>query len=171
MAISIILALMSLVFGVAPKVTPGRADALVALVVSAGACDWAGSPVPLVAVLMVRAPRLGVAAAATTVTGGAVAVGGMVGAVTVAGTGCAVIAADVVGAVTAVSVGGMTEVVTVVCAATGQSLTLVAVVAGVSTVVTGVTVVAVFSSVSASVVSPILYGTSVSLLNAEHRIW
>ena len=172
MAISIILALMSLVFGVAPKVTPGRADALVTLVVSAGACDWTDSPVPLVTVLMVRVPRLGVAVAATAVTGGAVAVGGMVGAVTVAGTGCAVIAAGAVGAVTAVSMGGMTGAVTVVCAATGRSLTLVAVVAGASTVVTGVTVVAAaFSSVSATVVSPILYGISVFLLNAEHRIW
>ena len=171
LAISIILALMSLVFGVAPKVTPGRAGALVAPVVSAGACEWTGSPVPLVAVLMVRAPRLDVAVAATAVTGDAVAMGGMVGAVTVAGTGCAVIAAGVVGAVTTVSMGGTTGAVTVVCAATGQSPTLVAVVAGVSTVVTGVTVVAAFSSVSASVISPILYGTSVSLLNAEHRIW
>ena len=172
MAISIILVLMSLVFGVAPKVTPGHADVLVAPVVSAAACDLTDSPVPLVAVLMVRALRLSVAVAATAVTGGAVAVGGMVGAVTVAGTGCAVIAADVVDAVTAVSMGGMTGAVPVVCAATGQSSALVAVVAGASTIVTGVTVVAaVFSSVSASVVSPILYGISVFLLNAEHRIW
>ena len=155
MAISIILALMSLVFGVAPKVTPGHAGALVAPVVSAGACDWAGSPIPLVAVLMVRAPRLGVAVAATADTGGAVAVDGMVGAVTVACTGCAVIAADVVGAATAVSMGSTTGVVPVACAATGRSPTLVAVVAGVSTV-TGVTVVAAFTSVSDSVVSPIL---------------
>ena len=137
MAISIILALMSLVFGVAPKVTPGRADALVAPVVGAGACGWVGSPVPLLAVLMVRAPRLGVAVAATADTGGAVAVDGMVGAVTV------------------VSMGSTTGVVPVACAATGRSPALVAMVAGVSTV-TGVTVVAAFTSVSDSVVSPIL---------------
>ena len=85
LAISIILALMSLVFGVAPKVTPGRAGALVAPVVGVGACRWNDSPVPLFAVPMVRAPRLG--ASATAVTGGAVAMDGMVGAVTVAGTG------------------------------------------------------------------------------------
>ena len=77
LAISIILALMSLVFGVAPKVTLGRADAVVALVVGGGACRWKDSPVPLFAVLMVRAPRLGAAATAVAVvpvrgTGGAV---------------------------------------------------------------------------------------------------
>ena len=85
LAISIILALMSLMFGMAPKVTPGRADALVAPVVGGGACRWNDSPVPLFAVPMVRALRLG--ASATAVTGGAVAMDGMVGAVTVAGTG------------------------------------------------------------------------------------
>ena len=70
LAISIILALMSLVFGVAPKVTPGRADLLVAPVVSGGACRSNDSPASLFAVPMVRAPRFG--AAATAVTGGAV---------------------------------------------------------------------------------------------------
>ena len=74
---------MSLMFGVAPKVTPGRAGALVAPVVGGGACRWNDSPVPLFAVPMVRAPRLG--ASATAVTRGAVATDGMVG--TVAGTG------------------------------------------------------------------------------------
>ena len=65
--------------------TPGRADALVTPVVGGGACRWNDSPVPLFAVPMVRALRLG--ASATAVTGGAVAMDGMVGAVTVAGTG------------------------------------------------------------------------------------
>ena len=83
LAISIILALMSLMFGVAPKVTPGRVGALAAPVVGGGACRWNDSPAPLFAVPMVRVPRLG--AAATAVTGGAVAMDGMVG--TVAGTG------------------------------------------------------------------------------------
>ena len=146
LAISIILALMSLMFGVAPKVTPGRAGALVTPVIGGGACRWNDSPVPLFAVPMVRAPRLGTAA--TAVTGGAVAMDGMVGAVTVAGTG---------------------GTVTVVCAATWRFSTLVAVVAGVSTVIMGVTVAAAaFSSVSVSVASPILYG--MSPLNAEHRM-
>ena len=63
--------------------TPGRADALVAPVVGGGACRWNDSPVPLFAVPMVRALRLG--ASATAVTGGAVAMDGMVGAVTMAG--------------------------------------------------------------------------------------
>ena len=153
LAISIILALMSLVFGVAPKVTPGRADALVTPVVGGGACRWNDSPVPLFAVPMVRAPRLGTAA--TAVTGGAVATWWF--SVLVAGAA-------------AIPVEGTDGAVTVVCAVTWRFRALVAMVAGVSTAVMGVTVVAaVFSSVSASMASPILYG--VSPLNAEHRMW
>ena len=146
LAISIILALMSLVFGVVPKVTPGCAGTLVTLVISGGACRWNDSPVPLFAVSMVRALRLGTAA--TAVTRGAVAMDSMVGAVTVAGMG-----------------GTVTEV----CAATWRFLTLVAVVTGVSTVIMDVTVAAAaFTLVSVSVASPILYGVSPS--NAEHRM-
>ena len=131
---------MSLMFGVAPKVTPGHAGMLVAPVVGGGACRWNDS-VPLFAVPMVRAPRLGTAA--TAVTGGAVAMDGMVGAVTMVGTG---------------------GIVTVVCAATWRFSTLVAVVAGVSTVIMGVTVAAAaFSSVSSSFCgfSNLVWGVSI----------
>ena len=89
-------------------------------------------------------------------------------AIPVEGTGSAVTVGGTVGAVT---VEGTVGAVTMVCAATWQFKALVTMVAGVSTVVTGVTVVAAAPSpVSASVVSPILYGITVFLLNAEHRM-
>ena len=73
------------------------------------------------------------------------------------------------GTVGAVTVEGTVGAVTVVCAVAGRFKALVAMVAGVSTVVTGVTVVAAAPSpVSVSVTSPILYG--MSPLNAEHRM-
>ena len=136
---------MSLMFGVAPKVTPGCAGALAAPVVDGGACRWNDSPAPLFAVPMVRVPMLGTAA--TAVTGGAVAMDGMVG--TVACTG---------------------GNVTVVCAATWRFSTLVAVVAGVSTVITGVTVAAAAFSSDLEFLWPLQSCMGCPHSNAEHRM-